>query len=80
MYSKEKKEVKIGISAFFGVSAVIYIAIAGICIERSLNASKINEDFDLPAQKTFFYQLKADGAFKSVEIENSYDTCAIPGY
>ena len=46
MYKKEKMSTKVCITILFGVSAVAYLICSALCMERSVNASGINEDFD----------------------------------
>ena len=84
MYSKEKKSVKILITVFFAVSAVLYFICAVLSVERAINAGKINEDFkgspwavaEVTNKRNPETGIKAEG--KLVKITNAYDSCAIP--
>ena len=45
MYKKEPITVKIFIAVFFSLSAIIYLSLCGICLERAVNAGKIEDDY-----------------------------------
>ena len=67
MYKKESKGRKICISATFCCSAIVYLVIAGVSLERATNAGLINSDF-------------SDTWLDDFGETNAYDTCAVPDY
>ena len=84
MYEKEKKGVKIFITIFFAMSAVLYFICGVLSVERAINAGKINLDFsNSPALVTIVSNKEnpktgIKALSKLVKINNAYDACAIP--
>ena len=77
MYKNEKKMTKICVTVLFGVSAAVYLICSALCMERSVNAGGINEDFEGTIQGGF---LGSDGIPVAYEFDNVFNSCNIPAY